>query len=89
MLSVLLSTAFIVGMVRLVMTAVGVGIVSYFGFDLLLTEVYGYVGSAFGSIGGPLGGLVGLAGIDTAVNLILSGLSVRFSLLALKKFQLL
>mgnify|MGYP003691589227 CR=1 FL=1 len=84
----LLTVALIGGIARIVLTSLGVGIVSFIGVELLLTQIIQIVKGGLGT-SGHVAGFAGLMGIDRAISLVLSGYSVRVALSTLKKFTLL
>lgn len=88
-LAIVLASGFIAGLVRFIFGVIGIGVVSYLGFDQLLTYTVSLVHSSMGSIPASVAGLAGLSGVDVAINLILAGITVRVSTMALKRFKIL
>jgi hypothetical protein len=84
----ILSSAVLGGIVKTVLTAVGVGAVTFVGVGLLMDQLEAYAASAMTGAGGDLSGLIGLFGIGTALNLVLSGCSIRIALFATKQFRI-
>lgn len=84
----LFQASILAGLVRFALSVVGVGVVTYVGSDLILAQLFSYASSAF-AVGGDVTGLLSLFGVDDAINLVLSGCSIRLSLMALKAFRVL
>ena len=80
--------ALVAGLARYVLSAVGVGIVTYVGVNALLSQATQMIKSSLGSTG-DVAGFAGLMGIDVAISLILSGYSIRLTLSTLKRFKVL
>lgn len=84
-----LTSAFVAGIGRAVLIGLGIGAMSYVGFDALLTQA---VNSFKASITGmPLMvlQLAGLAKMDIAANIIFSAFSVRIAMIPLKRLRIL
>lgn len=64
-------------LVMRVLTSLGIGSISYIGINLMLDQIKGYVISSFGSAGADTLGLLGLARVDIAVNIVLSAVTAR------------
>lgn len=69
-----------------VMTALGVGVVSYAALSGLSTAIISSVNASYGGIGDVPLAFLNLSGFGTAISIILSAITVRVSLTALKKF---
>ena len=89
MLYSFLTALFVQGVVRVVLAAVGIGIVSFVGFDLLISNVFTLVRSNFDGLPDSALGMLGVARIDLALNIIVSSYTVKLSLVALKKLRIL
>lgn len=86
-LAYVLGASVLSGIVRFCLSAASVGIVTFVGFDLLLDQLNQFVASGVGGIPADVLGLAGLSGVDTAINLVLSGCSIRVSLIAVNQFR--
>lgn len=64
-------------LVKKVLTALGIGAVSYVGINLMLAQVKAYVISSFGGAGADTLALLGLAKVDIAINIVLSAVTAR------------
>lgn len=80
---------FVGGLARTVLTAIGVGIVSYAGFDLLLSQVTNAVRSSIQGLPLSMLQLAGLAKVDIAVNIIFSAYAIRIAMIPLKRMRVL
>jgi Protein of unknown function (DUF2523) len=76
--------AWLIGLVPLfvgkIIVGMGVGVVSYVGASIVLTNVVQTVMGAAGSIGGDIGAFLGLAKFDVAISMILSAYTSKFAL---------
>jgi hypothetical protein len=84
----ILTVALIGGIIRIALTAIGVGLVSFIGVEALLSSVTSIIRGGLGS-SGAVAGFAGLMGVDRAISLVLSGYSVRVALSAMRRFTLL
>lgn len=80
--------AFIAGIARLILSSLGIGIVSFIGVEALLNTAMGLITSGLSS-SSQVAGFAGLMGVDRAISLVISGYSIRVSLAALRRFRLL
>jgi len=71
-----------------ILTALGVGFVTFQGFDAVLSIATSSLKSLFLGLPGTAAALLGLADIDFAINLVLSGYAAKISLLALRQMRL-
>lgn len=84
-----LTAAFVGWFVRNVLATIGVGTVAYVGFDAALTAAGGLIKSNLGGIPADAAGLLGLAGVDFAINIILSAYTVKVAMRAVGKLGVL
>lgn len=71
-----------------VMVSLGIGVVSYIGFNTLVTAVNDQVHSAYGSAYGIPLDLLNMAGAGQAIGILTGALVTRVSLMAIKKFRI-
>ena len=71
-----------------ILVAIGVSFVTFQGFDLVLSIATSSLKSLFMGLPVDMAGLLGLADIDFAINLVLSGYAARVALLALRQMRL-
>lgn len=71
--------------VKMVLRALGVGVVSYIGINLILEQAKDHIVSSFGSASPALQGIMGLAKIDVAVNIYLAAVTTRLVLAGMDK----
>lgn len=64
-------------LVSKVLTALGLGAISYVGINLMLDQVKDYVISSFGGAAADTLLLLGLAKVDVAINIVLSAVTAR------------
>lgn len=60
--------------------ALGIGVVSYTGINALFTGIEALVRNSFSGIPSQYIGLIGLCGVDVAVNITLSALAAKLAL---------
>lgn len=84
-----IKSVFIIHLVVKVLVALGVGIISYSGFNLLLQEVGTYIQQLFSNLPVNVVGLIGLTDIDLVINLLLSAYSARVAMAQLTRFRVL
>lgn len=72
-----------------VLTTLGLGVVSFVGFDSALNYIQSLIQSNFNALPADVAGFVFLSGIPTGMAMILSALFARIALMQLKKIQLL
>ena len=68
-----------------VLTALGLGLVSYAGMTAVVNQAISAAQSAWGGVAGPVATLVAMSGANTAMAVICGGIVARTALLALKK----
>lgn len=66
--------------VKMVLRALGVGVVSYYGINVILGEAKDYIISSIGSTSPALQGIMGLAKLDVAINIYLAAVTTRLVL---------
>lgn len=64
-------------LVKQVLKALGIGMVSYFGLQLMLDQVKDYVTSSFSGLPADVVSILGLAKVDVAVNIMLAAVITR------------
>lgn len=72
-------------LVAKVLTALGVGLVTYTGITLLLDQVRDAVVNNIGAVGASYIGLFGLAKIDVAINIMLGAVTARATISGIDK----
>ncbi|WP_447746033.1 DUF2523 domain-containing protein [Pseudomonas nicosulfuronedens] len=72
-------------LVKMVLRMIGVGFVSYVGFNLLLDGVRAYIQSKAGAAGIVIQQILGLANVDVCINMYLSAVVTRMVLSGLDK----
>lgn len=87
MLAFLLSAATIGGIVKFVLSTVGVGLVTYVGMDAILGLATAEIISRMNAGDAEIAGILGLSGVDIALNVIFSAFSIRLALTAVKSFR--
>ena len=70
----------IVPLVTKVLKALGIGSVMYVGINLVMGEVDSYITSQLGSVAADMRGILGLAKVDVAINILLSAVTTRLTL---------
>lgn len=71
-----------------ILVAIGVSFVTFQGFDLVLSTATSSLKSLFMGMPGDMAALLGLADIDFAINLVLSGYAARIALVSLRQMRL-
>jgi Protein of unknown function (DUF2523) len=71
-----------------VLIALGISFVTFQGFDLVLSTAKASLKSLFIGMPADMVALLGLADIDFAINLILSGYAARIALVSLRQMRL-
>lgn len=64
-------------LVKQVLKALGIGMVSYVGLQLMVNQVKQYVTSSFAGLPSDVVSILGLAKIDVAVNIMLAAVITR------------
>lgn len=72
--------------VKKVLLALGVGVVSYAGLQFVGQQVNAAVLSAWGGVGGSVFQVLSLAGIPEAIGITLGAFNARIALIAVQKF---
>lgn len=70
----------VVPLVVKVIKGLGVGAVVYVGINIVMGEAESYITSQLGQTAADLRGLLGLAKVDIAINILLSAVSTRLIL---------
>lgn len=70
----------IVPLVIKVIKGLGVGAVLYVGINIIMGEAEAYITANLGATAADLRGLLGLAKVDIAINILLSAISTRLVL---------
>lgn len=84
-----LTVFFVQGVVRVVLAAVGVSVVSFVGVSTLISTVTSQIQGNVNGLPADAVALLGVARVDVAVSIILSAYTVRASLYALKRMRIL
>jgi len=66
--------------VKNVIRGLGVGVVTYYGINVVLAEITDRIISSMGSVSVPLQMILGLAKVDVAVNIYLAAVTTRLVL---------
>lgn len=72
-------------LIRLVFRVIGLGFVTYFGFNALITVAQDYMISNMGQAGTAIQQILGLAKIDIAINIMLAAVTTRFIIAGINK----
>lgn len=73
------------GLVARVLAAIGFGLVTITGLQLVTGQLLDYVTSSYDGIPGAVLGLMNLAGVGMAMNIILGAITARVALYVLTK----
>ncbi|MEO0822217.1 MAG: DUF2523 family protein [Pseudomonadota bacterium] len=84
----LITGALIGGAMRAAVAGLGIGVVTFAGVDTLLGQLESRIDTQLGAMG-PLYGIAALAGLPTAVNIVMSAYTVRLTMAAIKKLRIL
>lgn len=68
-----------------VLSALGIGVVSYAAIQTAFTAAQSSLLSAYGSISGEIAAILNLAGFGTAVGIVLGAIAARISYMQLSK----
>lgn len=66
-------------LIRRLMISVGIGLVVFSGFDVLLTHIKSMAFSHLASVGGIASQIIGLLNIDVAFSIVLSAYAIKLS----------
>lgn len=66
---------------------IGIGFITYVGYNALLDQVVGYVSSRMTSSSQDIQLILGLANIDVAINIYFAAVTTRFVLAGINKAQ--
>lgn len=72
-----------------VLATLGLGVVTYAGFDAALNLIFSEIQTQFSALPADISGFVFMSGIPTAMSMILSALFARIALVQISKIQLL
>lgn len=64
-------------LVKSVLRLLGIGLVTYVGFNLVINEAKDAVVAKFGSLSPAIGSLLGLAQVDVAINIYFAAIATR------------
>lgn len=70
-----------------VLAALGLGVVTYVGFDSALTFVFNEISAQFAAVPADMMGLLYMSGLPTGMAIILSALFARITVLQVSKIQ--
>lgn len=73
-------------LVKKVLVALGVGVISYAGLAMIGAQVQNAVLSSWGGLGGSALQIVSLAGLPEAIGITLGALNARIALIAVQRF---
>lgn len=73
--------------VKMVLRALGVGVVSYFGINVILEQAKDYIVSSMGNASAALQGILGIAKIDVAINIYLAAVTTRLVLAGMDRIS--
>lgn len=71
--------------VKMVLRALGVGVVSYIGINVILTQAKEAIISNIGSAPGPMQMILGIAKFDIAINIYMAAVTTRLVLAGMDK----
>lgn len=63
-----------------VLKALGIGFVAYVGINAVMSEADSYITGQLGQVAADMRGLLGLAKVDVAINILLSAITTRLTL---------
>ncbi len=72
-------------LVKMVLKMIGLGFVSYIGFNMIIGQAQDYLFGLMGDVGPVIQGILGLAKFDVVVNLYFAAISTRFMLAGIDK----
>lgn len=72
-------------LVKMVLRALGIGFVTFFGFNALANLAKDYVISHMGNVGIAVQQILGLANIDVAIGIMFSAVTTRFIIAGINK----
>lgn len=72
-----------------ILLALGIGIISYTGFTLVLGQLRSAVTNALGGVTGDVLAVLGLAGFGQIIGIIFGGFTARIALQSIKKLGML
>jgi len=73
--------------VKMVIRALGVGVVTYYGINVILQQATDYIVSSMGNLSAALQMIMGLAKIDVAINIYLAAVTTRLVLAGMDKMS--
>lgn len=76
-----------VPIVKMVIRALGVGVVTYYGINVILQQATDYIYSSMGNLSVALKMVMGLAKIDIAINIYLAAVTTRLVLAGMDKLS--
>lgn len=84
----LITGALLAGATRVVLSTIGLGIVTYVGVDTALSAAVSSMKSNMGAAG-MVAQFAGLMGIDRAVSIIVTAFTIRVTMMPLKRLMML
>ena len=72
-------------LVKMVLKMIGIGFVSYIGFNFIIGQAQDYMFGLMGDLGPVIQGILGLAKFDVVLNLYFAAISTRFMLAGIDK----
>lgn len=85
----LLATGVIVHLIVKVLTTLGIGFLSYTGFQFVLDKIQDQAITVFDGLPLTVTNIIGLMGIDIYISYVLSAFSAVFALRVVKKLKIL
>lgn len=70
-----------------VLATLGLGVVTYIGFDAALTAIFTQIQTQFGALSADLSGLLFMSGVPTAMAMIMSAMFARIAIVQVSKIQ--
>lgn len=80
--------ALVIPLARQALIALGIGMVTYTGLELILSQIQNAVITSIGGLTGAAAQLAALLGFQTAVGIILAAISTKLAMATLKKWSL-
>lgn len=77
--------ALVTPIVRKVLAALGIGILTYASSQYLVSQLHSAVASAWGGAGGQMAQVLSLAGLPEALGILLGGMSARVTVTSFGK----
>lgn len=82
-----ITAAMVAGAARVAVAAIGFGVVTFAGANIMLSQALNSIQSDMGATGS-VAAIAGLAGLDRAISIIVGSFSARIALIPLKRLML-